>query len=321
MGVNVTEGTTPSAKIVADSIAPSGHRLTTFELEFHRFVLAEFNTHRVFSRNSASSRAIPVAKQLARASEDPAFPIKWPAEQPGMQGGSELEGWDLEAAQGAFRSFQDETTSNIQHYLQAVADQYGLSWDSEDPDEIAELKSHTLHKSLLNRLIEPIMWHKVIVTAAEYENFYRQRVSPLAQPEIEVAAAAMQALMESEPVELAYDDWHTPYISDEEKAAHDVEIIKRVSVARCARVSYLTHDGVRDIEVDLGLYEKLVSADPPHWSPTEHVAVPDPDNVFNVYEYHEEIGDAVPAGQVPILGNFVGFRQMRHEFKFWEFAT
>ena len=313
--------TTPSAKIIADSISANGHRLTTFELEIHRFVLAEFNTHRVFSRNSASSRAIPVTKQLARASEDPAFPIKWPAEQAGMQGGSELTGWDLEAAQGVFKYFQDETTSNIQYYLQAVADQYGLSWDSDDPDEIAELKSHTLHKSLLNRLIEPIMWHKVIVTAAEWDNYYRQRVSPLAQPEIEIAAAAQLALMDSEPTELAFGEWHTPYISDEERAENDVEIIKRVSVARCARVSYLTHDGVRDMAVDVDLYEKLVSANPPHWSPTEHVATPDPENVFNVYDYNHDIEDSVFVGQVPVLGNFVGWRQMRHEFKYWEPAT
>lgn len=313
--------TTPSAKIIADSISPKGHRLTTFEVEVHRFVLAEFNTHRVFSRNSASSRAIPVTKQLARVTEDPAFPIKWPAEQAGMQGGAELTGWDLEQAQAVFRYFQDETTANIRHYLQAVSDQYGISWDDPDPERIKELKSHTLHKSLLNRLIEPIMWHKIIVTAAEYENYFRQRVSPLAQPEIEVAAAAMQALMESEPVELEFGEWHTPYISAEEREENDVEVTKRVSVARCARVSYLTHDGVRDIDVDLDLYEKLVSANPPHWSPTEHVATPDPDNVFNIYEYVHEIEDSVPVGQVPVLGNFVGWRQMRHEFKFWEAAA
>lgn len=316
----MTELTTPSAKIIADSISPAGHRLTTFEVEVHRFVLAEFNTHRVFSRNSASSRAIPVTKQLARASSDPAFPIKWPAEQPGMQGGSELTGWDLDTAQDVFNRFQDETTSNIRYYLQAVADQYGLSWDSKNPDEIAELKSHTLHKSLLNRLIEPIMWHKIIVTAAEWENYFRQRVSPLAQPEIEVAAAAMQALMASEPVELAHDGWHTPYISDEEKANNDEETVKKVSVARCARVSYLTHDGIRDMAVDVDLHDKLVSANPPHWSPTEHVATPDPDNAFNIYEYNPEIEDGVPVGQVPVLGNFVGWRQMRHEFKYWEQA-
>lgn len=122
----MTERTTPSAKIIADSISPTGQRLTTFEVEFHRFVLAEFNTHRVFSRNSASSRAIPVQKQLTRAATDPAFPIKWNCEQPGMQGGSELRGWDLERAKEVFSSFQFDVVSNIEYYLQTVADEYGL---------------------------------------------------------------------------------------------------------------------------------------------------------------------------------------------------
>lgn len=306
--------TTPSAKIVADSISAQGIRLTTFEVEVHRFVLSEFNTHRVFSRNSASSRAIPVDKQLARVRSDPAFPIKWPAEQPGMQGGSDLTGWDLQAAQDVFREFQWHTTDTIDFYLDAVADKHGLDRYSKDPDEIAEFKSHCLHKSLLNRLLEPVMWHKIIVTATEYENYFKQRVSPLAQPEIEVAAAAMQALMDSTPVELAEGEWHTPYINRKEKSEHDIETIKKVSVARCARVSYLTHDGVRDILIDVDLYEKLVSANPPHWSPTEHVATPDDTNLAQVYQ-----GD-VYLGHVPVIGNFAGYQQMRHEGKRWEAA-
>lgn len=310
--------TTPSARIIADSISPQGQRLTTFEVEFHRFVLSEFNTHRVFSRNSASSRAIPVQKQLDRAATDPAFPIKWNCEQPGMQGGDELTGWDLDAAQQVFSQFQFDVVSTIEDYLQLVANNYGLDWDSKDPDEIAELKSHTLHKSLLNRLIEPIMWHKVIVTSAEYENFYKQRVSPLAQPEIEVAAAAMHSLEDSTPVELAEGEWHTPWISAGEKAENDIEIVKRVSVARCARVSYLTHDGVRDMDVDLGLYEKLVSANPPHWSPTEHVATPDRWNLVNVWDEAAGEDEFFQAAVVPVIGNFAGWRQMRHESKYWE---
>lgn len=164
------------------------------------------------------------------------------------------------------------------------------------------------------------MWHKVIVTAAEYENFYKQRVSPLAQPEIEIAAAAMYALMDSTPVELAEGEWHTPWISAEERSENDIEIVKRVSVARCARVSYLTHDGVRDMDVDVGLHGKLVSADPPHWSPTEHVATPDDTNMANVFEFDPDTGEEEYCGVVPIIGNFAGWRQMRHEFKRWEAA-
>lgn len=308
--------TTPSAIIVADSISPDGMRLTTFEVTMHRFVLAEFNTHRVFSRNSASSRAIPVLKQLERVEDDPAFPIKWPAERPGMQGGAELTGRDLARAQELFSVFQIGVTGAIRSYLADVADHYGLSWESDDPAEIAELKSHTLHKSLLNRLIEPIMWHKVIVTAVEWQNFYEQRVSPLAQPEIEVAAAAMLAISNSTPRQLGPDDWHVPYIGDVEKREHPPLEVRQVSVARCARVSSLQHDGVRDWSKDLDLYAKLMAADPKHWSPTEHVATPYRQNTVWVLPNIMSPEDFDPY-PVPVIGNFAGWRQMRHEFKTW----
>src|ERR1019366_3675940 len=83
--------TEASAKIVLDSISPAGYRLTTFEVVFWRPVLAEVNTHRAFSRNSASSRAIPVKKTLDRIRNDLAYPVIWASEQPGMQGGEEIE--------------------------------------------------------------------------------------------------------------------------------------------------------------------------------------------------------------------------------------
>lgn len=86
--------TQPSAKIIADSISPDGVRLTTMEVVMHRFVLAEFNTHRVFSRNSASSRAIPYDKIRSRVLNDVAFPVEWASEQRGMQGGIALGGTD-----------------------------------------------------------------------------------------------------------------------------------------------------------------------------------------------------------------------------------
>jgi hypothetical protein len=55
---------THSTKILADSISPDGVRLTTLEVVMPRIVLAEFNTHRMLSRNSASSRAIPIEKMI-----------------------------------------------------------------------------------------------------------------------------------------------------------------------------------------------------------------------------------------------------------------
>ena len=125
-----------SARIIADSISPYGDRLTTMEVTFHRFVLAEFNTHRVFSRNSASSRAIPLQKQIKRIREGIAYPVLWASEQKGMQGGDEVD---------------DTMTAR-------------MCWESAANDAIASalrLQDLGVHKSLVNRLLEPFMWHTV----------------------------------------------------------------------------------------------------------------------------------------------------------------
>jgi thymidylate synthase ThyX len=266
----------PNARIVLDSISPEGHRLTTMEVVMHRFVLAEFNTHRAFSRNSASSRAIPTRKQMARVETETAFPVSWPCEQPGMQGGEELDGNLGDAANAVWRNAMQDA---VRH---ATA--------------LAEIG---VHKSVVNRLLEPFMWHTVIVSSTEWENFFGLRCNSLAQPEIRVAAELMQEAFEaSEPSRLEPGEWHLPYIDGVDRLAFEssgegIETAKAVSAARCARVSYLTHDGRRDHSKDVELYERLVSADPPHLSPLEHVAAPSDSDAST--------------------GNFVGWRQLRYE--------
>lgn len=266
----------------------------------HRFVLAEFNTHRVFSRNSASSRAIPVEKQLDRVAADPAWPLVWTSEQPGMQGGTELVGSDLLDARQLFLDVHTATTRRIEEYLEDLKQRYPERSD-RDP--------HTLHKSLLNRLIEPFMWHTVVVTSTEWSNFFHQRASefsPLAQPEIQATADAMlDAMRTSTPQELDFGQWHLPYIDQTDwdhpsLAGVSRTILKQVSVARCARVSYLTHDGKRDYEKDLDLFQRLISADPMHASPLEHVATPATEG---------EISEG------NVSGNFYGWHQYRHSIR------
>lgn len=265
-----SEPTEPNATIIADSIPPSGVRLTTIEVTLHRFVLAELNTHRVFSRNSASSRAIPVRKQIARVVDDPAIPVEFGANQRGMQAGEPLTGEDHDRALTAWLEARD-------HAVEAVT----------------RLQELGVHKQVTNRLLEPFMWHTVIVTATEWDGFWEQRCSPLAQPEIRVAAEAMKAAYDaSEPAQVGMGEWHTPYLRDEDGDLDD-ESARQVSAARCARVSYLTHDGRRDISKDIELYERLVTARPPHWSPLEHVATPAPE------------GEST-------LGNLRAWRQLRH---------
>ncbi|TXH47706.1 MAG: hypothetical protein E6Q97_26575 [Desulfurellales bacterium] len=262
-----------SAKVIADSISTLGIRLTTLEVVMHRFVLAEFNTHRVFSRNSASSRAIPIEKRVKSVLQHCAYPVEWGANQPGMQAEKQLARSDAEKAAGVW------TQASI-----AMAS-YAL--------QLAQLG---VHKQLANRLVEPFLWHTVVVTSTDWENFFMQRCSPLAQPEIRCAAEAMrEALSYSEPRHLSEEEWHLPYVQPEEYLTMDFADTKRLSVARCARVSYLTHDGRRDLVADYKLYDRLLCAEPPHASPFEHVARPLTDN------------DDVRHG------NFRGWIQLRHE--------
>lgn len=240
----------PSAKIIADSISPSGHRITTMEVTLHRFVLAELNTHRRFSRNSASSRAIPTKKMLERVLASPAIPLVWTSEQPGMTGGPAIDNQHAHEAESIWRGAAELMASSA-----------------------SQLNAIGVHKSITNRLLEPFMWHTVIITSTEWDNFFNQRCHPDAQPEFRAAADAMKhALDASVPVLLKIGEWHLPYIQDDE---HDSHISNKVQlcVARCARVSYLTHDGVRSHVKDFELYDRLLHQSPPHASPFEHVAV------------------------------------------------
>lgn len=266
----------PSARVIADSIC-NDHRITTMEVKIHRFMLPEFMTHRAFSRNSASSRAIPAHKNMQRVADEPALPLVWPSEKKGMQGGPPLRTSEATAAREVWLSARD-------HAVQSVENLIDLG----------------VHKSVANRLLEPFLHHTILITATDWDDFYTQRLrpqngsEPLAQAEIVVAAEAMwRAQNNSTPEKLAVGHWHLPYISTTELAAMPTQQAVRVCVARCARVSYLTQNGVRDPQQDLALYERLITADPPHFSPLEHAATP-----------------ATP--QETPRGNFSGWHQLRH---------
>lgn len=254
---------TITAKVLADSISPEGIRLTTFELRYPRFIHSEMMTHRVFSRNASSSRAIPVQRMIEDLRRDPAMPEFWGTNKPGMQAGEELDA----DARGICQCI----------WLDAMHTAIGKAeW----------LMKNGLHKQIANRILEPWAHINVVCTATDYANFFALRAHPDAQPEIRILAEAMMAAIgQSDPVLLAPGQWHLPYISDsdiedacagEEPGTDFIETLKRVSVARCARVSYLTHDGrPTSVEEDLALYERLVVSQPSHSSPAEHQATPD----------------------------------------------
>ena len=244
--------------------------MTTLEVTFPRFILAEFNTHRVFSRNSASSRAVPTHKLIERAERDPVLPLEWGRNQPGMSAGAVLNDDEADLARSAWLRARDQATAAARHLL-------GLG----------------VHKQVLNRLLEPFLWHTVVVSATEWDNFFELRCAANAQPEMRAAARAMrEAIGSSRPAQVAVGQWHAPLLQNDERTL-DVETQRRISAARCARVSYLTHEGTREIAKDLELCERLRSDR--HLSPFEHVATPAKDREFHA--------------------NFRGWHQMRREIE------
>lgn len=260
---------TIEAKVIADSINGDGKRITTLQLVYPRFIHAEFMTHRVFSRNASSSRAIPVEKMIKQVRDNPAMPIHWGKNQPGMQAHEEHE---------ALVSGLRDKYGNP---FYAMTAKEAWSEAAERAADIAQAMSDAgYHKQVVNRILEPFQWIHVIVTATEWENFFILRDHPDAQPEIRALAKVMKAAMESStPKLLQVGEWHLPYITEDELNDADLggkyELLRKVSAARCARVSYLTHDGKKpELEKDLALYDRLITAKPMHASPIEHQATP-----------------------------------------------
>jgi thymidylate synthase ThyX len=257
---------TYEAKIIADSVgAAHGIRITTLAVTMPRFILAEFNTHRMFSRNAASSRAIPIGRQIEAAVMAPFTPPQWGSNRRGMQAGGEIS--DTERASAVWLEARDAAVRGA-----------------------AELFSLGVHKQLANRLLEPFLWTTVVVTATDWSNFFHLRTSHEAQPEFRTTALLMQdAIDHSSPERLEPEQWHLPFINQEERTRLGTFTAASVAAARCARVSYLTHEGTRDTSKDIELADKLLRSG--HMSPFEHPA----------QSLH------VPAR----WGNFVGWKQYR----------
>lgn len=239
-------------KVIADSINPAGKRITSIQTRYWRAIHAEVMTHRVFSRNASSSRAIPVATMLKQVWSDPAGPLHWGVNQPGMQARSELVGWKRALAGGLWRG--------------AAKVACAFAWS---------MMKLGVHKQVANRLLEPFQYISVIITATEWDNFFTLRDHPDAQPEIQFLAKQIRRAMDqSYPVKRKIGEWHLPYISIEERFIFDMKDLIKMSVARCARVSYLTHDGANPRkDKDVALHDKLVVAEPIHASPAEHQAM------------------------------------------------
>ena len=275
------------AQIVKDSVGPNGIRLTTFVLTYPRLVHSEFMTHRTFSRNASSSRAIPVKKQIQMVIDNPAIPLAFTKNKAGMQGGEALNGEAHDLAVKAWLDARDQAVIKAQDLLYLE-----------------------VHKQYCNRLLEPFSHITVVCTATDFSNFFALRCHEMAQPEIHALADAMYAEYQaSTPETLQKNQWHLPFITDQDfdeskawLAAQGktgvTRLLIRRSVAKCARVSYLNHEGKPStIEQDLELYDRLVGADPKHCSPTEHIA------------------KAVHANNKAYSGNLKGWTQFRKTLK------
>lgn len=257
---------TVSARVVCDSLSPDGERLTTVEVNFWRFILPEINTHRVFSRSYQSSRAVPVQKMIDQVRNNPAIPVHWGKNQAGMVAESEL---DTQTAIYALTYWKQAAI-----YAAAQADM---------------LHAKKVHKQVVNRLLEPFMWTKGIITADQkgWDSFFNLRCHKDAQPEIQALAYKIRDAMEkSVPNNLKYGEYHLPYVvnmfSNREEAKEagkylSIEQAIKISVSCCAQVSYRNLDD--SLEKAEKIYKMLnlpedgvYSEDPSHFSPAEHVA-------------------------------------------------
>lgn len=175
------------AKVLADSKNEFGDRINSMVVTFPRFILAELNTHRVFSRNSASSRAIPFKKMLKSVQENPFTPIAWQKDHKGMQGVdyfSKTDKFDIADFLEALNNIFDNDKESIKSFREILQgwegykktlDEWWLIARDNALEAAVLLSCFGATKQLCNRLLEPFMWHTVIITSTEFDNFFDLR--------------------------------------------------------------------------------------------------------------------------------------------------
>lgn len=250
---------TIKAEIVADSIDEKNCRITTFLLTYPRFIHSELMTHRVFSRNASSSRAIPIKTSVANIRKDMARPLTFLKNKPGMQGGEPL---------GFFGQFLAELLWYGMGHVACI---------------VALLMVRLgIHKQYGNRILEPWSHITVVLTSTQWANWFGLRIHKDAQPEIRrLAEEMLYCLKTHEPKKLERYMWHLPFVDEPLKANPHLEPVSESqmaliykSVAACARTSYLNHDKTNStLDADKKLYAMLVGSSPMHASPAEHQAM------------------------------------------------
>lgn len=262
-----------TAKVVCDSISEQGHRITTFELEYNRYIHGELLTNRMFSRNCSSSRAIPIKKMVEYTQSNMAMPLYYGSAKSGMQAGEELEST----------------------WLPKLLWKSGFFVSKNIVKAMDKLK---LHKQIPNRLLEPWQMIKVVVTATDFDNFFNLRIEGAAQPEIAMLAHKMyQAREDSKPKLLKDGQYHLPYVETYEledvernQSNNDqyyfvpdsanvivgeelnLEEAIRMSAASCAAQSYRTES--MTLKKANKIFDMLIKDKTLHASPFENIATP-----------------------------------------------
>jgi len=305
-------------KIICDSKNEFGQRCISAICTFPRYLLAEINTHRMLSRNSASSRAIRFERMVESVQKNPFIPKKWQRDHTGMQGTE-------------YFTQEEINIKNLVHH-----------WLSARDNAIAEatrLNKLGVTKQLCNRYLEPFMYHTALITATELENFFALRAEDMAEVHLqELAYKYLDACNASEPKLLKAGEWHIPFgdqfdneqlISiahyqltkfkpDFAPSVHDLQPVLddlqvKLATVRCARISYVTPGSEQKINytADLELHDRLASSG--HWSAFEHCtrAMSQTDfegseTRFNFNTQQMELG---------WYGNFRGFIQYRKMFE------
>jgi hypothetical protein len=227
-------------KCLLKSSHPGCPDLITVQARYPRFIHSEVMTHRAFSRSASSSRAVPIDRMIQDVLDDPAMPVAWGSNKAGMQAGAEIE--DIDEAKGI--------------WLEAMGD--AVYW-------ARDLAALGLHKQIVNRILEPFAHISVVITATDWDNFFVLRCHPAADPTMRALAEAIRdAIGNSNALPLDAGQWHRPYGGNLSESA-----------ARCARVSYLRHDGSAPSNADDMRLAALLR-DEKHMSPFEHQAMPTP---------------------------------------------
>lgn len=231
---------TIEAKVIAHSSHAGCPDLYTIQARYPRFIHSELMTHRVFSRNASSSRAVPIDRMIQDVLDDPAMPVEWGSNKAGMQAGAEIEKpW---RAMDEWLEARDAATMVAYHLVKLG-----------------------LHKQIVNRILEPFAHISVVITATDWDNFFALRCHSAADPTMRVLAETIRDIMSvSKAQPLDAGQWHLPYGGNLSESA-----------ARCARVSYLRHDGSAPDNADDMRLAGILLAEK-HMSPFEHQAKPTP---------------------------------------------